>query len=579
MRELKGRATSTAELRGRAMSIAELRGRATSVAELRGRATSNAELRGRATSIAELRGRATSTAELKCRAVSPDAPRPNPRLDELGKKGGEATSSSAEPEMEQRPSPEQGCRLEGNRWIEITAYTGDSVLLPCSCTELHRKPETFTWKKITDGNNWTQISPESDEYKERFQLVNDHSSGNLSLLISHLTEQDGGVYRCDVKGGEYRYISLTVKGCSLKGNKETEEITAYTGDSVLLPCSCTELHRKPETFTWEKSTDGNNWTQISPESDEYKERFQLVNDHSSGNLSLLISHLTEKDGGVYRCYFKWDEYRDVNLTVKGCRLNQQTVNVTGIVGQSVLLPCSCSELQAKPHTFRWNFYKGPYGIKIFPKEQTNLYTDRVQVFNDHPPGNVSLLISHLTVEDGGFYRCEINNKINTDVRLTVKGAPTRPSSSTPVITTTSPHSRPGTNSQDNHHHHLSEPLNTTIIICTAVGVLLLLLILGGVIFWKHRVQRRGQIKIDDGQAGQQKKQNDFDVLYTAVNPNTEHNKEEEQNDFDVLYTAINRPQQRTGWRAVLDCSHQQHCESSTHSSGIRRSYSILQHQN
>ncbi|KAK2846174.1 hypothetical protein Q7C36_011028 [Tachysurus vachellii] len=305
--------------------------------------------------------------------------------------------------------------------------------------------------------------------------------------------------------------------CSLKGNGETEEITAYTGDSVLLPCSCNELHRKPDTFTWKKST--NNWTQISPESDEYKERFQLVNDHSSGNLSLLISHLTEQDGGVYRCYFEWDEYRDVNLTVKGCRLIHQRVNVAGIVGQSVLLPCSCSELQAKPHTFRWNFYKGPYGINIFPKEQTNLYTDRVQVFNDHPPGNVSLLLSHLTVEDGGFYRCEINNKINTDVKLTVKvstlvsclhsphitlfiynllnlslltGAPTRPSSSTPVITTTSPHSRP-------------EPLNTTIIISTAVGVLLLL-ILGGVIFWKHRVQRRGQIKIDDGQAGQQKKQ-------------------------------------------------------------------------
>ncbi|XP_047674147.1 obscurin-like [Tachysurus fulvidraco] len=338
----------------------------------------------------------------------------------------------------------KGCSLKGNRETEeITAYTGDSVLLPCSCTELHSKPETFTWKKNTDRNNWTQISPESDEYKERFQLVNDHSSGNLSLLISHLTEQDGGVYRCTVKGDEYRYISLTVKDCRLKGNEETEQITAYTGDSVLLPCSCTELHSKPETFTWKKSTDGNKWTQISPESDEYKERFQLVNDHSSGNLSLLISHLTEQDGGFYRCDVNGNEYRYISLTVKGCRLNQQTVNVTGIVGQSVLLPCSCSELQAKPHTFRWSFNKGPDVIKIFPKVQTNRYTDRVHVFNDHPPGNLSLLISHLTVEDGGLYRCEINNKITTDIKLTVKAAPTRPSSSTPVITTTSPYSRPG----------------------------------------------------------------------------------------------------------------------------------------
>ncbi|XP_047674171.1 Down syndrome cell adhesion molecule homolog isoform X3 [Tachysurus fulvidraco] len=104
-----------------------------------------------------------------------------------------------------------------------------------------------------------------------------------------------------------------------------------------------------------------------------------------------------------------------------CNLeNELTVDVTGIVGQSALLPCSCSELQAKPNTFKWRFYKGSDDIKIFPKEQTNLYTDRVQVFNDHPPGNLSLLISHLTVEDGGLYRCEINNKISTDIKLTVK---------------------------------------------------------------------------------------------------------------------------------------------------------------
>ncbi|KAG7331786.1 hypothetical protein KOW79_005755 [Hemibagrus wyckioides] len=426
----------------------------------------------------------------------------------------------------------KGCMLKGNRETEkITAYTGVSVLLPCSCTDLHRKPETFTWKKYTNGNNWIQISPESDQYKERYQLlVNNHSSGNLSLLISHLTEEDGGDYRCNVKEGEYRYIRLTVKGCRLKGNRETEEITAYTGGSVLLPCSCTDLHSKLETFTWEKNT--NNWVQISPESDQYKERFQLVNDHSSGNLSLLISHLTEEDGGDYRCSVKGGEYRYIRLTVKGCTLNQQTVDVTGNVGQSVLLPCSCSELQAKPHTFRWSFYKGSDPIKIFPKDQTNRYTDRVQLFNDHPPGNLSLLISPLTVEDGGWYRCEINNKINTDIYLTVKGAPTRPSSSTPVITTTSPPSSP----------------DTTLIICTAVGVLLLLLILGGVIYWKHRGQRRGQTGNDDGQTGQQKKQNDSDVLYTAINPQTIHNKAEEKDDVTystVVHSAPTRPSSST----------------------------------
>ncbi|XP_053499332.1 uncharacterized protein LOC128619281 [Ictalurus furcatus] len=295
------------------------------------------------------------------------------------------------------------------------------------------------------------------------------------------------------------------EGCRLERNGEAKLITAYTGGSVLLSCSCTDLHTKPETLTWRKITNGNNWVEISPEREQYKDRFQLVNDLSSGNLSLLISHLTVEDGGGYRCSLNENDIRDFTLTVKGCTRSRQTVTVTGYVGQSVLLPCSCSELQAKPHTFRWVYIEGSDRIKIFPKDETNRYTDRVQIFNDHLPGNLSLLISHLAVEDGGWYRCKIRNTSDTNIHLTVKDPHT-------II---------------------------IIIICTAVGVLLLLLILGRVMYWKHRGQRRGQTETGDGQTGQRtqkKKQNDCDVLYTAINPQTKHNKAEEKDE--VTYSTV-----------------------------------------
>ncbi|XP_046729727.1 uncharacterized protein LOC124401439 isoform X2 [Silurus meridionalis] len=211
-------------------------------------------------------------------------------------------------------------------------------------------------------------------------------------------------------------------GCRLEGNRKTiKQITSYTGDSVLLPCSCTDLHTKPQNFTWRRYSNGRytyDWVQISSESEQYKDRFQLVNDHSSGNLSLLISHLTVEDGGVYRCDTE-SEHRVIRLTVEGCTLNHETVDVTGYVGHSVLLPCSCSQLQAKPQTLTWTIYKESNYKEIFPKDQTNHYTHRVQLFNDHPPGNLSLLISHLTVEDGGFYRCDIINSVK-DIKLTVR---------------------------------------------------------------------------------------------------------------------------------------------------------------
>ncbi|XP_037393399.1 junctional adhesion molecule-like [Pygocentrus nattereri] len=200
----------------------------------------------------------------------------------------------------------------------MTAYTGGSVLLPCYCTDLHTKPEGFIWERdITNRDTWEEISSESGQYRDRFQLVNGHSPGNLSLLISHLTEEDGGVYRCNAKEKGHVFIKLTVKGCILEKGSEMLSITAHTGGSVLLPCYCTDLHTTPETFTWKKfDTNRSTWQEISNESGQYSTRVQLFNGHSPGNLSLLISHLTEKDGGDYSCRVMNNGSKYIRLTVE-----------------------------------------------------------------------------------------------------------------------------------------------------------------------------------------------------------------------------------------------------------------------
>ncbi|KAI4876004.1 hypothetical protein NFI96_008123, partial [Prochilodus magdalenae] len=381
----------------------------------------------------------------------------------------------------------EGCTLEDHQQLEeITAYTGESVLLPCYCTDSQSRPKTFTWKEFHKNKNTSEeISSESGRYRNRVQLVNDHSPGNLSLLISHLTEEDDGYYRCKVDGGGYRDIRLTVKeppvplpfvpyalvtviilhiivavvycrtkGCSLTDRGQTLSITAHRGGSVLLPCSCTELRAKPETFTWNRDNQNSkDYERIPIESDEYRNRVQLVNDHSPGNLSLLISRLTEEDGGLYRCDGVKSGLTYIRLTVeeppvplpfipyalvtviilhiivavvycrtKGCILTdkEQTLYVTAHRGGSVLLPCSCTELRAKPETFTWNRYnQNRKGYERIPIE-SDQYRNRVQLVNDHSPGNLSLLISHLTDEDGGVYRCEGVNSGLTDIRLTVE---------------------------------------------------------------------------------------------------------------------------------------------------------------
>ncbi|KAI4891456.1 hypothetical protein NFI96_005608 [Prochilodus magdalenae] len=357
-----------------------------------------------------------------------------------------------------RSSPSaDGCTLKNSeRLLTITAPTGVSVLLPCSCTDLQTKPEILIWMKY-NRNKYEKISKESNRYRNRVQLFNDHSPGNLSLLISHLTEEDGGVYQCAVNGA-HKTIRLTIEasllmisvGCTLKNSERLLTITAPTGGSVLLPCSCTDLQTTPEELRW-KRPKGKRWEEISSESDRYRNRVQLVNDHSPGNLSLLISHLTEEDGGDYQCAVK-DSYTFIRLTIeeppqslpfvpfalvtvillhiivavvyytsrtKGCTLENREplLTITAHRGGSVLLPCSCTDLQTKPEELRW---KRPDGITwVEMAINSDQYRNRVQLVNDHSPGNLSLLISHLTEEDKGDYMCAVKDSDIT-IRLTLK---------------------------------------------------------------------------------------------------------------------------------------------------------------
>ncbi|XP_076836105.1 uncharacterized protein LOC143481832 [Brachyhypopomus gauderio] len=110
--------------------------------------------------------------------------------------------------------------VKSSQAVYIRAHVGESVLLPCSCTNTHTTPERFTWEKLnTNRNTWDVISSESEQYRNRVQLGTAHFPGNHSLLISHLTEEDEGEYRCDLGGQEHTDMILTVEGSSDTLNK------------------------------------------------------------------------------------------------------------------------------------------------------------------------------------------------------------------------------------------------------------------------------------------------------------------------------------------------------------------------
>ncbi|KAF7694365.1 hypothetical protein HF521_008118 [Silurus meridionalis] len=216
------------------------------------------------------------------------------------------------------------CAPFGENNTEITQLKGGSVLLPCSCSDLLSKPQKFTWMIFRTGRPTEMLNDE--HYRGRYQLFNNISPANLSLLISDLREEDQGIYRCSTEK-EHRDIFLYVKGCELVKKTGVENVTGFIGESVVLPCVCTDLQNDPKRVTWEFNKNNHFQEIYSKQTENHSNRVKLVSKNPPGNLSLLISNLTEEDQGNYRCSAQAD-LRDLSLSVKVGRRETSTTSRT-----------------------------------------------------------------------------------------------------------------------------------------------------------------------------------------------------------------------------------------------------------
>ncbi|XP_036420313.1 cell surface A33 antigen-like [Colossoma macropomum] len=347
------------------------------------------------------------------------------------------------------------------------------------------------------------------------------------------------------------------EGCILKDHGKTKHIIAYTGGSVLLPCSCTDLHTTPERVTWmKKHKNKDKWEEISSESGQYRNRVQLVNGHSPGNLSLLISHLTEEDERTYQCSGGYRGYIYIILTVKGCTLETTTemLTIKAHTRGSVLLPCYCTDLNTRPKKFTWK-KNSKRGTWQEISSESGQYRDRVQLVNGHSPGNLSLLISHLTEEDGGDYRCDAMKSGSIYIGLTVEVDPAK-TTITPVVNDrTSPVTSTNSSSTMSLQHDVSSPsaMDSKFFIYAAVGGLLLLLVLIGVIYWRYKAQRQKQMESCEKKMEwkrDRETQNNCEVLYDAINKE-DNCKKVEEND-DVTYSTVVHSKRSTPATVLLD---------------------------
>ncbi|XP_067230635.1 cell surface A33 antigen-like isoform X3 [Chanodichthys erythropterus] len=118
------------------------------------------------------------------------------------------------------------CTPSDSGVTKITAFSGESVLLPCTCTNTQDKPKSFSWetksRRASKDGIYIDIFSVFELYRNRITLLNQTSPGNVSLLLSDLTEDDQGSYVCLLETTS-RFIDVFVK-THKKARMETGKI-------------------------------------------------------------------------------------------------------------------------------------------------------------------------------------------------------------------------------------------------------------------------------------------------------------------------------------------------------------------
>lgn len=121
---------------------------------------------------------------------------------------------------------------------------------------------------------------------------------------------------------------------------------------------------------------------------------------------------------LWRCALeKSNSYLWLTLAVSIHQAQQNKVK--GSVGRSAMLPCYSHFLEEYDTSFRWLKNNSSLMAGIIGKSKISVldesFRNRIQMPANSSTGNLSLMITHLRVEDLGMYQCEASSK-NQSIR-------------------------------------------------------------------------------------------------------------------------------------------------------------------
>ncbi|KAL7845232.1 hypothetical protein AOLI_G00234240 [Acnodon oligacanthus] len=224
----------------------------------------------------------------------------------------------------------------------VTGYSGGGVLIKCRYeTQYTSNPKylcTGSWPCMTKPV-WTDVKNEWIN-RGRFSLFDDTRAAQFWVLITELTVEDSGTYRCavDIELAIDVYTPVELKIEEDQAYEKSITVTGHVGGSVNISCKYPQSHSSDPKFLCKKvGTGGCTYNTPVKESRRWinQGKLYLHDDRAKKTLTVSLYSLTEGDSGEYWCGAESDWTSDhgykvyitqINLTVTAPLLEKETTS-------------------------------------------------------------------------------------------------------------------------------------------------------------------------------------------------------------------------------------------------------------
>ncbi|XDV16558.1 hypothetical protein PO909_016220 [Leuciscus waleckii] len=304
---------------------------------------------------------------------------------------------------------EDSCCKESKR---VMVNIGETATFSCEYSQNHINDPKIIFK---EGKDSIETIYSTSKKTERFSVSDDRHNKLMTVRITAVTPDDGGVYLCGVWIYSHSYSYSIINTVNL--HIMMAPVVRREGESAEIFCPYDSIYKsKSKSLCKGKCStrDRNTLNETVREEKETKtDRLTLNDDVTASVFTGTITGLTAEDAGKYWCAVTLE--RDVNyLYTHLIVIMNEELNLTKNEGDDVSIQC-------KHHDEHQKCFCKAHEPSMCVKDGVSLETirdDRFSFSDEASTGVFTVNITDLREEDSGIYWC--GSHITTKVTLTVK---------------------------------------------------------------------------------------------------------------------------------------------------------------